>query len=159
MFTKVEILKMSSEELKELVRTKNVIKESATQPKGVDYGIEGNWVIDSNNNCANILYWGSEERARASLNTLRDCIGCENCMCCTDCRDCLHCKNCTGCENCGNCMNCEDCTDCIDCKDCTDCSTCTNCMFCWGLTPSMFFIANVEVTSEEFAAKKKELGL
>lgn len=41
-----------------------------------------NWITDANGNRASVLYWGSEETARASLSTLT------NCRYCTDCRYC-----------------------------------------------------------------------
>lgn len=71
----------------------------------VKYG----WVIDDNNNRANISKWGSEEKARESLMTLKDCTDC------TDCYDCYDCASCTGCTDCIGCYDCADCTGCHGC--------------------------------------------
>ena len=47
--------------------------------------VEGDWVIDENNNCASIAYYGSEANAIESLKTLKDCSHCSGCSRCSGC--------------------------------------------------------------------------
>ena len=48
------------------------------------------WINGSNGNRASIEYWGSEDAARASMDTLK------NCSYCSDCSDCSRCSGCSG---------------------------------------------------------------
>ena len=59
---------------------------------------ENGQVVDDRGNKANIWYWGSEEKARASLETLSDCYGCSDCSDCSDCYDCFDCSRCSRCS-------------------------------------------------------------
>jgi len=54
---------------------------------------------DENGNTATLDFWGSEDVARASLTTLKNC------------------RNCTDCASCRNCTDCTDCTSCMRVKD------------------------------------------
>ena len=54
------------------------------------------WIKDENGNRASIERWGSEENARASLATLKDCSGCSDCFGCSRCFDCSGCSRCSG---------------------------------------------------------------
>lgn len=53
------------------------------------------WITDENGNRASVAEWGSEDAARASLSTLKDCSRCLNCSRCSDCSDCSRCSNCS----------------------------------------------------------------
>ena len=81
------------------------------------------WITDHNGNRASIAKWGSEEAAKASLKTLRDC------------------SNCWDCSNCRNCSNCWDCQNCQNCASCTKCSGKTNTRHGDGFE---FFIPKIE---------------
>ena len=149
MKTKEEVLKMSLVELRALVVARGGVSHD-TRDDG--YRVENGYVVDGRNNRAGIAYWGSEEKAKRSLGTLRDCTNCTNCTDCTNCTNCTNCKNCTNCTNCKNCMNCTN---------CTDCESSQNGLFCWNIDEggdtSKYYIANVEVTEEEFETKRLEL--
>ena len=69
------------------------------------------WITDENGNRCSIERWGSEEQARAALETNKGC---------SDCSDCSRCSRCSGCSGCS------------DCSDCSDCSRCSGCSGCWG---------------------------
>ena len=56
------------------------------------------WITDNNGNRASVERWGSEEEARASLDSLRNCINCTNCKGCKGCKGCTDCINCTDCK-------------------------------------------------------------
>ena len=62
------------------------------------------WISDSNGNRASVERWGSEEKAKASLDTLDNCY---NCTDCTDCTDCARCTRCAGCTDCRDCTDCD----------------------------------------------------
>ncbi|MBU0963115.1 MAG: hypothetical protein KKD48_04390 [Nanoarchaeota archaeon] len=64
-------------------------------------------------------------------------------------------------SNCSDCYNCSICSDCYNCYNCSICSYCYNCLYCRNLKNERngYWICNVEVSKEEFEAKKKELGL
>jgi hypothetical protein len=79
------------------------------------------YITDPQGNRANIAYWGSEEKARASLTTLTRC---------TDCTDCTRCTDSTGCTRCTDSTGCTGCTRCTDSTGCTRCTGCTGCMGC-----------------------------
>jgi hypothetical protein len=115
--------------------------------------------VDANGNRATVAFWGSAEKARASLLTLIDCtkcIDCWQCELCFDCKRCKGCYHCAGCDECSDCKECGDClrcirctncdqtderyggnssdwgctVDCIDCSDCQGCLECSNCTGC-----------------------------
>ena len=58
-----------------------------------DYTFDGLWVSDSNGNRASVAFWGSREKAEASLATLKDCHACHDCHDCHACRYCSQIKN------------------------------------------------------------------
>lgn len=79
------------------------------------------WVKDDNGNRASIERWGSEEAARASLATLRDCY---------DCTDCIHSEGCRRCVRSSYCLRAVDCIQCSFSSDiacCWYCTYTTNC--------------------------------
>ena len=69
----------------------------------MNYRTENGWVIDANNNRASINRWGSEEKAKKSLETLVSCTFCIDCSNCSDCSDCSNCSDCSDCSNCSDC--------------------------------------------------------
>lgn len=73
-----------------------------------------NWITDEHGNRASISYWGSEEKALASLATLTECHNCTNCSYCLSC---LHCSYCSYCSDCSYCLDCSYCSDCSRVKD------------------------------------------
>jgi hypothetical protein len=95
-----------------------------------NYTFDGRWVSDSNGNRASVVYWGSREKAEASLATLKDCSKCQDCQNCRDCQDCHYCHYCRGCRDCHYCQNCQDCQDCRYCQNCQDCRDCHYCQDC-----------------------------
>ena len=129
--------------------------------------VEGNSGVNEEDNHAGISYQGSEEAAEQSLKNLSSCTDCERCTNCHRCKNCKNCQRCTncmdchGCTDCYGCMNCMDCHGCTNCYGCTDCHGCTNALFCCNLDgdSKKYYIANVEVTKEEFKRKERELGL
>lgn len=62
------------------------------------------WIEGTNGNKASVEFWGSEEAARESLETLTDC------------------RNCSDCSRCSRCSGCSDCSDCSRCYGCSGCS-------------------------------------
>ena len=92
--------------------------------------VEGDWVIDENNNCASIAYYGSEANAIESLKTLKDCSHCSGCSGCSGCLHCFHCSGCSGCFHCSGCPGCFYCSRCSDCSDCSRCYRCSGCFRC-----------------------------
>ena len=66
------------------------------------------WITDEKGNRASIERWGSEDAARAALNTLDGCSGCSDC---SDCSDCSRCSDCSGCSGCSDCSGCSELTD------------------------------------------------
>lgn len=85
---------------------------------------------DDKGNIATIEYWGSIEKASASLLTLKDCSNCLNCFNCLRCRDCEECNNCSDCFACRKCSICCRCTICIGSNYCSKCDYCDNCVHC-----------------------------
>ncbi len=67
------------------------------------------WITDENGNRCSVEYWGTEEKAREALASL---------------------KNCENCTNCSRCSYCSDCSDCSDCSRCSYCSRCSDCSYC-----------------------------
>ena len=53
------------------------------------------WITDENGNRASVEYWGSEEAARKSLETLTRCSDCSDCSDCSRCSDCSDCSRCS----------------------------------------------------------------
>ena len=47
-------------------------------------------------------YWGSEDKARKALASLKDCSGCSDCSYCSDCSDCSRCADCSDCSGCSD---------------------------------------------------------
>jgi hypothetical protein len=43
------------------------------------------WINGTNGNRASVEYWGSEDAARSSLETLKNCSGCSDCSGCSGC--------------------------------------------------------------------------
>jgi hypothetical protein len=84
------------------------------------------WVIDARNNRASIERWGSEENARAALES---CSYCSDCWNCSDCSGCSGCSDCSGCSGCSRCWDCSDCSYCSGCSNCSYCSNCSNCSY------------------------------
>ena len=66
------------------------------------------WITDENGNRASVEYWGSEEAARKSLETLTRCSDCSGCSDCSDCSRCSDCSDCSGCSRCSDCSGCSD---------------------------------------------------
>ena len=87
---------------------------------------------DGNGNVATLSVWGTEERARASLESLSLCVGCTDCETCANCRFCYACRDCAGCSECIGCKDCEDCRSCRFCLTCRDCAECSDCAGCRG---------------------------
>ena len=77
------------------------------------------WITDEHGNRASIAYWGSEDRARASLASLTDCRNCTNCSDCSRCSGCSYCSYCSGCSYCSYCSYCSDCSYCSYCSYCS----------------------------------------
>ena len=78
-------------------------------------------VTDENGNMATVVYWGSCERAEASLGTLTNCHNCHNCH---DCSCCSGCSRCSDCSECSECVRCSGCSRCSCCSYCSGCSEC-----------------------------------
>ncbi len=57
------------------------------------------WITDENGNRASVEFWGSEEKARESLATLKNCSDCSDCSYCSYCSNCSDCSRCSGCSN------------------------------------------------------------
>lgn len=51
---------------------------------------ENGWLIDADNNRAQIEYFGSREAAESALKSLEDCRDCTNCSHCSRCSRCSH---------------------------------------------------------------------
>ena len=89
--------------------------------------VENGNITDERGNSVRISHWGSEDAARAALETLIDCY---NCSGCSDCRYCCNCSACIDCIDCSACSACSDCYDCRACRACSACSDCRDCMRC-----------------------------
>ncbi len=70
------------------------------------------WVYGSHGNRASVEYWGSEERARKSLETLKDCRDCEDCKDCERCWQCIRSVDCAQCDFVTDCKRCRWCWSC-----------------------------------------------
>lgn len=70
------------------------------------------WVYGLHGNRASIGYWGSEKKARASLETLTDCWECEDCWGCNRCWACVRSVRCAQCSSVSNCEQCSWCWGC-----------------------------------------------
>ena len=83
------------------------------------------WITDENGNRASVEYWGSEEAARKSLETL------------------TRCSDCSGCSDCSDCSGCSGCSGCSDCSDCSGCSGMVNASPVESATPAIPVIENI----------------
>jgi hypothetical protein len=88
------------------------------------------WISDANGNKCSVEYFGTEELAKAALDSLIDCRNCVNCSRCSDCSDCSGCSDCSDCSRCSHCSRCSGCSDCSDCSRCSHCSRCSGCSDC-----------------------------
>lgn len=58
------------------------------------------WLTDANGNKCSVEYFGSEEAAKAALDSLKDCQNCVNCSDCSRYSGCSDCSDCSDCQNC-----------------------------------------------------------
>jgi len=68
-----------------------------------------NYLIDENNNKADISYFGDEVKAKEALSSLVNCYDCVNSLNLMYCRDLVNCGECEGCAYCKDCVNCTGC--------------------------------------------------
>ena len=106
--------------------------------------------------------WSDDLDIKEVKNTNIRCSDCSKCSHCSNCFDCSNCSNCSycfDCSNCSYCSHCSNCSNCSYCSNCSNCSYCTNCLYCRNLRDKRegYWICNVEVSKEEFEAKKKEI--
>jgi len=92
--------------------------------------MENTWITDKNGNRASVEYFGSEEKAQATLDSLKNCKDCTNCSDCSGCSGCSYCSDCSGCSGCSGCSYCSYCSYCSDCSYCSCCSGCSGCSGC-----------------------------
>lgn len=88
------------------------------------------WITDAKGNKCSVEYFGSEDKAREALASLKNCTYCTNCANCSDCSDCSNCANCSDCYSCSNCSDCYSCLDCHSSSNCICCHSSSNCMYC-----------------------------
>ena len=102
----------------------------------------GFWVDENGNRWRDNI---TEQEAKSSSDSLKNCTdctecvyckccrGCMNCLCCYDCTNSNKCYGCTSCDNCTRCDYCCDCNYCSNCRSCASCDyckDCTNCEYC-----------------------------